>query len=102
MHGIYLKESDLRGDGNNLCFSVGFSGGRVLLGVLEMPESLRNSGATSEELLGDFARNRSEAAFRELVQRHLPLVYNTAVRVANGDQHLAEDIAQMVFTDLAA
>lgn len=67
-----------------------------------MPESLRNSGATSEDLLGDFARNRSEAAFRELVQRHLPLVYSTAVRVANGDQHLAEDIAQMVFTDLAA
>ena len=56
---------------------------------------------SSEELLADFAENRTESAFRELVHRHLALVLSTALRVANGDQHLAEDIAQIVFTDLA-
>lgn len=58
--------------------------------------------ATSEEILADFGRSRSEPIFRELVKRHLPLVYNTALRVTNGDKHLAEDVAQIVFTDLAA
>ena len=30
------------------------------------------------------------------------MVYNTALRVANGDKHLAEDIAQIVFAEFAA
>jgi RNA polymerase sigma factor (sigma-70 family) len=58
--------------------------------------------ATSEKLLREFTRERSEAAFQALVERHLPMVYNTALRVANGDKHLAEDISQIVFSEFAS
>ena len=53
------------------------------------------------ELLRRYAEQRSEAAFAELVRQHLNLVYSTALRLTRGDTHRAEDIAQVVFTDLA-
>ena len=53
------------------------------------------------ELLRCYVEDRSEAAFGELVQRHLSLVYFAALRRTGGDAHLAEDIAQGVFTALA-
>lgn len=53
------------------------------------------------ELLADYARNGSEAAFRALVTCYLDLVYSTAVRLVDGDTHRAEDVAQTVFIDLA-
>ena len=53
------------------------------------------------ELLRRYAETNSEEAFAELVQRHLVLVYSAALRQVNGDTHLAQDIAQTVFTDLA-
>lgn len=56
---------------------------------------------SSEELLAIYAERRAEDVFRELVRRHIALVYNTALRLANGDAYLAEDVAQTVFSDLA-
>jgi RNA polymerase sigma factor (sigma-70 family) len=53
------------------------------------------------ELLCEFTRTNSEAAFAELVKRHVNLVYSAALRQMNGDEHLAKDVAQMVFTALA-
>ena len=52
-------------------------------------------------LLADYAVNGSEKAFREVVTRYIHLVYSTAVRLVYGDTHLAEDVVQMVFADLA-
>lgn len=53
------------------------------------------------ELLRQFLREKSGEAFAALVQRYLALVYAVALRQAGGDAHLAEDIAQQVFADLA-
>jgi RNA polymerase sigma factor (sigma-70 family) len=53
------------------------------------------------ELLRCYAGTKSEEAFAELVRRHLDLVYSAALRQVNGDTHLAQDVAQTVFTDLA-
>lgn len=53
------------------------------------------------ELLRRYAEEKSETAFAELVQRHLGLVYASALRRVGGDAQLAEDVAQQVFTDVA-
>jgi RNA polymerase sigma factor (sigma-70 family) len=53
------------------------------------------------QLLAEFARTNSEDAFAELVRRHVNLVHAAALRQVNGDAHLAQDVAQSVFTDLA-
>jgi RNA polymerase sigma factor (sigma-70 family) len=51
------------------------------------------------ELLDEFVKARSQSAFRELVERHLPVVYSAARRMVR-DSHLAEEVAQSVFTTL--
>jgi len=52
------------------------------------------------ELLEQFARSKSEAAFAKLVERHIGLVYSTALR-KTGDPQQSEDITQAVFIILA-
>lgn len=52
------------------------------------------------ELLRRYVTEGDEAAYAEVVRRHLKLVYFAAWR-RTGDPHLAEDIAQYVFTALA-
>ena len=54
-----------------------------------------------EQLLHAYARERSESALCELVTRHIDFVYSAALRVVNGDSHLAQDVAQTLFIDLA-
>jgi len=55
----------------------------------------------SQQLLADYLKNGSEIAFRELVIRYINLVHSTAIRLAQGDAHLAQDITQNVFITLA-
>lgn len=52
-------------------------------------------------LLRAFASEGSQAAFTELVRRYLPIVFHAALRQCGGDRHRAEDVAQIVFADLA-
>lgn len=52
-------------------------------------------------LLAEYVEHASEPAFRELVARYGQLVHRAALRQVNGDDALAQDIAQIVFTDLA-
>jgi len=55
----------------------------------------------AEALLNEYVRNGSERAFRELVAAYVNFVYGTALRFVGGDTHMAEDVAQTVFIDLA-
>lgn len=53
------------------------------------------------ELLRRYADSRSQEAFAQFVEGNLGLVYHAALRRTNGDSHLAEDVAQQVFSSAA-
>src|ERR1041385_8185767 len=57
--------------------------------------------ATDGELLQRYVQDGAEDSFGELLQRHVDLVYSAALRQVRGDVHLAQDVAQCVFSDLA-
>ncbi len=56
---------------------------------------------TDNQLLQTYAAQRSESAFRELVERHIGLVHSAALRESKGNVSSAEDTTQAVFTELA-
>jgi uncharacterized protein (TIGR03435 family) len=58
------------------------------------------SDMSDMDLVREFAANNSEAAFAELVQRHVNLVFSVALRFVSNSQD-AEDVAQAVFVILA-
>ena len=55
----------------------------------------------TKQLLAEYAKTGSEPAFRELTTRYVDLVHSAALRLVNGDLHLAQDVTQTVFADLA-
>jgi RNA polymerase sigma factor (sigma-70 family) len=55
---------------------------------------------TDWALLQEYALGRKEEAFRQLVDRHVHLVYSAAVRQLRSP-HLAEEVAQSAFIELA-
>jgi len=61
---------------------------------------MRDGGVEDGELLRAYLESCSEAAFAELVRRHLDLVYSAALRVVSEPQ-MARDVAQEVFLKLA-
>lgn len=56
---------------------------------------------TDGELLERYREDQNEEAFTELVRRHIDFVYSAARRQVGGDAHLAQDVTQSVFIDLA-
>jgi RNA polymerase sigma factor (sigma-70 family) len=56
--------------------------------------------ANDNQLLREYAETSSEAAFAELVKRHVNMVYSAALR-GTGDAHLAEELTQLVFVELS-
>ncbi len=53
------------------------------------------------DLLRSYVQNNSGEAFTEIVRRNIAFVHSCILRRVGGDAHLAEDVTQKVFSDLA-
>src|SRR6476620_3554781 len=88
--------------GNENCWPRSSRPAEYFCSVLAFGGALLVKNMTdSQTLLAEYAANGSEAAFRELVARYINFVYSTARRLVWEDAHLAEDVTQMVFINLA-
>ncbi len=56
---------------------------------------------SENELLRRYVREGAEGAFADLVNRFFDLVYSAATRQVGSDTTAAEDVAQIVCSDLA-
>lgn len=54
-----------------------------------------------KELLQEYVQFASEAAFEELVRRHVNMIYCTALRELRGDTASAEELTQLAFIELS-
>src|SRR5262249_46937700 len=61
----------------------------------------RHRMENDNELLREYARTASEAAFAGLVDRHVNMVYAGALRESGGDADLAQELTQLVFIELS-
>jgi RNA polymerase sigma factor (sigma-70 family) len=61
---------------------------------------LLNMSETDLQLITRYASQRAEAAFAEIVRRHIDLVHSAALRQVRS-RELAEEVAQAVFLELA-
>ena len=52
---------------------------------------------TELDFLREFAERKSDAAFAELVRRHIDLVYSAALRQLGGDSHLSQALSVPFF-----
>src|SRR5579883_3312712 len=60
----------------------------------------RKAMVDDAQLLRQYVEEGSQKAFSELVDRHLGLVYQSALRQVGGNEALAQDVAQGVFLTL--
>ena len=76
--------------------------GRILSGLSRLwLFIIKDTMTDGRTLVAEYVQNGSEEAFEELVARYIDLVYSSAIRLMDGDIHLAQDVSQSVFTDLA-
>jgi RNA polymerase sigma factor (sigma-70 family) len=103
--GFFIESSKTEPREKNsklFCPLFSFSGSLIVKQMTDSPQQVLESELVSaNQLLADYAATGSEMAFRELVGRYVDLVYSAAVRLVNADSHLAQDVTQIVFADLA-